>query len=127
VCDALMVAWWRLMMRYKDGDRVRVVAVECGAPDDTLGEVGVIDYANETDNDYRVEFSDGKCWYYREDELEIFEPAALAPTQNLRDQFALAALTSIAPNSAHNAEGFEDAARKAYGFADAMMRERDKS
>lgn len=113
------------MGKFKVGDRVRVVAPDVDrVRPDYIGMEAVVDEVYEDGSGYGAYFGK-ESWGLREEEIEF---ANIAPeTITLRDQFAMAALTSLAPNSVHTAEGFAITAVKAYGFADAMLAERERA
>lgn len=108
------------MAKFKVGDRVR-----CQGMIATLKRL--IPEPELFHGEWEAVCDDGGGAIFREDQIELIESDPLSPEERtLRDQFAMAALTSMAPNSAHTDEDFTYTARKAYGFADAMLAERDR-
>jgi hypothetical protein len=61
------------------GDRVRVVAIENGAPDSRVGMVGLIDEITDYDASHRVKFEDGEVWYFQPSELAAVRASSGAP------------------------------------------------
>ena len=112
-------------MMFRVGDRVRCVTESVVGHTGIIGQEYLVTAAVENEG-----ITISGAGLNRGCAPERFELVSSAPpvlnTPTLRDQFAMAALTSIALNTAHTDAGLEDAARKAYGFADAMLAERER-